>query len=619
MSSAPGQTRAAAAPVRLHWRLYRLYLLPTVLAVLIVGFSFGNQAPALRSTLVPEGFSGTRAFALLARMVALAPRREPGSAGDRRVLAFVEGQLRALGAAGSGGYSIGRLAQDATTSLGSRPLEVLIARRAGSSGQAPIVLAAHTDATARGRARAQLSGTAALLELASVFASSETKHPLELVFSEGGSAGGAGTAAYLSATPPRSIDAAIVLGDLAGTTLTDRFVAPASNALGAAPEELERTVEAALGSTLGRSASAPGSLGQLVHLAFPLAVGEQGLFNAAGEPAVGVSFAGEGGPAVGEAVSAARLEAAGRGLLNAFYALDAAPEASRSASVGLRIGERTLSAWALRLLIGTLLLAPLALSLDALVRVSRRGRGGGRWISLALSCGLPIFAAAVLVKLLAAAGLLAAPPAPVPAEGLVFSAGAALTLAFAAVALGIGMRVWWRRLASPLLRRAGGPAEGGVAALFVASALAIVVWIVNPYAALLLVGALHIWPLALCPENAPSSRAQRVALALLALAPIAVLLAYYAETLRLGAVGLLLSGLLLLGGGQIGWAGALLWSVALGLLATIVLAALAGPEHAAFAFAGRARSRSRSARLQRRREPSPREPAGRVAGSADRM
>lgn len=600
--------------MRLHWRLYRLYLLPIALAVLVAAFSLGDRAAPLHSTLVPEGFSGARAFALLHRMVALAPRREPGSLGQRRVLAFVRGDLRALGGAGSGGYAISVLHADATTSLGSRPLQVVLARRPGSSGAAPIVLVAHSDAVARGAAEAQLSGTAALLELASVLASSQTKHPVELVFSDGGSAGAAGTAAYLARAAPRPIDAAIVLGDLAGRTVGARFVQPFSNALGGAPEALERTVRDALARALGRPAPALGVPAQLAHLAFPLAVGEQGLIAAAGEPAVGVSLAGEGGPASGEPVSRARLEAAGQGVLSAFYALDDGGEVGRAHDTSVTIGERTIAEWALRLLIGSLLLAPLALSVDALVRVSRRGRDGGRWISLALSCGLPIFAAAVLVKLLAAVGLLAAPVAPVPGEGLVFSAGAALTLALALLALALGMRVWWRRLGARLLRRAGRPADGGVAALCVATALAVLVWIVNPYAALLLVPALHVWPLALCPERRPSARAGRLALALLPLFPLALLLTYYAATLRLGAGSLLLSGLLLLGGGQVGWGGALLWSVALGLLVTIALAAAAGPEADAFAVG----DGSRPARTPRS-TPAPREPAGPIAGSANRV
>jgi hypothetical protein len=622
VAGAAGQAQAAAAPVRLHWRLYRLYLIPVAVAVLIVAFAFGNQATPLSSTLVPEGFDGARAFALLKRMAAIAPGRAPGSSGDERLLGFVAGQLRSLGDAGDGGYALRRLDVDATTSLGGKRLEVLVARRPGSRSEAPILLVAHRDSAASaGDARAQLSGTAALLELASVLAGSETKHPVELVFSDGGSAGGGGISAYLHDLAPGRLDAALVLGDLAGEALRDPLVQPYSNALGSAPEALQRTVSAALRDALHSAPGAPGLLAQLAHLAFPLSVGEQGILDAAGVPAVSVGLAGESGTSAREAVSEGRLQAAGHGVLSAFYALDGTAEVATGANVGLALGERTLPGWALRLLIGSLLLAPLALSVDALVRLSRRGRQAGRWISLAISCALPIFGAAIVVKLLAAVGLLAAPGAPVPAEGLSLSAGAALTLALALLALLAGARLWWRGLAAPLLARAGGPSSGGVAALCVACLIAAIVWIVNPFAALLLIPALHIWPLVLDPELRPAARGGRIALALLPLLPLGLLLAYYAVALGFGPGSLLLSALLLLGGGQVGWGGALIWSLAFGLLATVVLAAaVSHPDRSGRgdggATAGASSGRARRAGGAR---TAVREPAARLARAANRV
>ncbi|MHB1809883.1 MAG: hypothetical protein ACYCU0_11375, partial [Solirubrobacteraceae bacterium] len=384
-------------------------------------------------------------------------------------------------------------------------------------------------------------------------------------------------------------------------------------------EALERTVGAAVGRELRRTSGQPGLLAQLAHLAFPVSVGEEGVLGAAGMAAVGVSFAGEAGPQAREPVSRARLSAAGRGVLSAFYALDGGAEVSRSANANLELGERVLPGWSLRLLIGSLLLAPFALSVDALVRASRRGRSGGSWVSLALTCGLPIFAAAIVVKLLAAGGLLDAPIAPVPAEGLGISAGAVVTLALALAALAAGMLLWWRRLAAPLLARGDARSSGGAAALSVACVLAFVVWIVNPYAALLLIPALHLWPLALCPDHGPQARRGRIALALLALVPCALLLAFYAATLGLGAGSLLLSGLLLLGGGQVDWGGALLWSLAFGVLATIGLAAaVTRPRRAGDYPGGTAARRDDGPLAKSFAGPRP-EPAVRLARAANRV
>src|SRR5207302_6066281 len=104
----------------------------------------------------------------------------------------------------------------------------------------PIAILAHRDAAGAG-ARAELSGTAALLELARVFAARETKRTIVLVSTSGGSGGDAGAAEF--ATHERgSFDAAIVLGDLAAAHERGPIVVPYSDGLGTAPLALQRTV-----------------------------------------------------------------------------------------------------------------------------------------------------------------------------------------------------------------------------------------------------------------------------------------------------------------------------------------------------------------------------------------
>ncbi|HEY1687336.1 MAG TPA: hypothetical protein VGF95_00565 [Solirubrobacteraceae bacterium] len=561
--------------MRLNWRLYRLYLIPVAVTLMIAAFAFGNRPAPMRSTLVPEAFDGPHAFALLREMAALAPDPTPGSAGDQRLLGFIERQLRASGEAGRGGYSLRRLAVSAPTSLGKRMLTVLVAHRPGSTSAPPILLVAHRDALGGTRARqAQLSGSAALLEIALALANSETKHPLEIVFSDGGSAGNPGIAAYLESAFAGSADAALVLGDLGGQTLRRPLVQPFSDGFGGAPEALQNTVSASLGRALGLDAGAPSIASQLAHLIFPLTVDEEGALNAAGVPAVGIGLAGERGPAGDETVSRGRLESAGKAVLSAFYALDDGPEVPASPNHDLTFYGRTVPAWALRLLIGALLLAPIALCCDALVRLSRRREQAGRWISLSCSCAIPFFACAILVKLLAGVGLLSAPPGAAPAAALSFDAGAVVTIALAFAALALGLRAWWLLAARPLLQGARGAGSSGIAALATACIVAAIVWLFNPYAALLLIPGLHIWPLVLSADRRPGTRAARLALALGPLIPLGLVLLYYALALGLGPLQLLLSGTLLLGGGQVGWGAAVLWSLALGVLATVLLAAL---------------------------------------------
>ena len=90
----------------------------------------------------------------------------------------------------------------AQTIDGERTLSTVIAQRPGASGGAPIVIVAHRDAAApvRSAPEAELSGTAALLELARVFAARETQRTIILVSTSGGSGGDAG-----ARTSPRTI------------------------------------------------------------------------------------------------------------------------------------------------------------------------------------------------------------------------------------------------------------------------------------------------------------------------------------------------------------------------------------------------------------------------------
>ena len=121
----------------------------------------------------------------------------------------------------------------------------MIAERPGSTSASPIVILAHRDAAGTG-SKAELSGTAALLELARVFAARETKRTIVLVSTSGGSGGDAGAAAtdrHLEELGQHGpFDAAIVLGDVAGRACARPFVVPYSDGFGSAPLQLQRTL-----------------------------------------------------------------------------------------------------------------------------------------------------------------------------------------------------------------------------------------------------------------------------------------------------------------------------------------------------------------------------------------
>ena len=243
-----------------------------------------------------------------------------------------------------------------------------------------------------------------------MFAARETQRTIVLVSTSGGSGGDAGALDFV-ANESAPLDAAIVLGDVAGVSEHKPFVMPYSDGFGSAPELLQRTVAGAIMQNLGGNPGAPSAIGQLAHLAFPFATGEQGALNASGLPAVLVQVSGEATPPANEAVSQERLEGFGRAALSAVDALDAAPDVEATPQTGVVLGRQVLPEWALRLLLATLLMPPLLLLADGYARLRRRRGSSGdramlRGLAWTASCALPFLVAAVFAKALGWLGAL---------------------------------------------------------------------------------------------------------------------------------------------------------------------------------------------------------------------
>jgi Peptidase family M28 len=555
-----------------NWRLYRVAFVPLLFALAIVAFSLTARPLPLSSTLAPDAFDGARALAEAKGLAAEFPDRRPGSAGDEAAAAHIAGLLKGLGGTAGGGFSVHTRHFEAQTIEGERSLTTVIAQRPGSASTTPIVILAHRDSAARG-AVAEMSGTAALLELARVFSTRETRRTIVLVSTSGGSGGAAGAADF-AAHDRGPFDAAIVLGDLAGTHASKPFVVPFSDGFGSAPVQLQRTVDHALTQEVGSDPGAPSPIGQLAHLAFPFAAGEQGPLGTAGLPAVLVQVSGERGPAAGEPVSTERLEGFGRSVLSAVDALDTAPGVSHALQTGVLVQHQTIPEWAVRLLVGTLLLGPLVLAVDALARLRRRREPVARWTLWTLACAIPFLLCAVFAYLLGMLGILAAaPPIPVLVGAMPFDGSAAAAVAAALLVLGLAWLLWPIALRRLGLEVRPSSEAAGLAMLLVLLAVCLVVWAVNPFTALLLLPALHLWLLIASPELRPRPAAA-LSLVALALIPLALLVAFYAHQLGLGPGEVAWTAVLLLAGGHVGAVGALLWSLALGCAAASVMLAL---------------------------------------------
>jgi Peptidase family M28 len=586
----------------LNGRLYRAAFVPFLFALAVAAFSLSPRPAGLRSTLAPEAFEGAPALAELSSLAARFPDRRPGGRGDRQLAAHVARALEGLGGTAGGGFSVHRYSFDAQTIDGERTLSTVVAERPGSTSASPILILAHRDAAARG-SEAELSGTVALLELARVFAARETKRTIVLASTSGGSGGDAGAQQLVSnpsevggASAPAAghgpLDAAIVLGDLAGTQARRPFVSSFSDGLGSAPLQLQGTAADAITEQVGTGPGSPSVVAQLAHLAFPLAVGEQGVLDAGGLPAVLVQVSGElgppaaSGPSSKDGVSAERLQSFGRAVLGTVDALDAAPDVSASMQTGLLLARKTMPMWALRLLVITLLLPPLVVVADGLARLRRRRMPVGRWSLWTLSCALPFLTCALFAYALGWLGILGgAPSVPVspralPLDGMALTAVLAVALTFA-----LAWLLW-----SALVQRLGwgvrpDPEVAGLSLLAVMVALTVLVWVGDPLTALLALPALHLWLALASPDRLGIGQHPRrpAALALVALGvlPLALLILYFSHELGLGVGEVAWMAVLLLAGGHVGLLGAMLWSIALGCAAAaVMLAARALPASA---------------------------------------
>lgn len=556
----------------LDGRIYRTGLIIAVLALVVLAFSLRNQPAGLNPTIAPDAFNGRDALTQVNALAAADPAPAPGSIDDDNLATAVRQNL-----AGAG-FTVSTNTFAAQTVAGTRTVENVVGVRPGMKSGS-IVLVAPRD----GRGGPDgLSGTATLLELARDL-SGETLNRSVVLASISGTQGGAGVL-QLARTLPQPVDAVLVLGDLGRAHARPPVVIPWTAGQAVAPPQLRNTVASALAAQTPFTASGIGLGGQFAHLAVPFSPGPQGPLGARGIPAIDLTLSGEAGRPTAAPVDPATLTDMGRAALEMISALDNGP-AVAAPSAYLILDGKVVPSWGLALFaLG--LLVPVALTtIDAVARARRRGYLVGRSVTVVLAAALPFLAAVVVVLIARLAGLVStAPPGPVDPGAIPLGGGGVAAIVVAALAMaggGVAAAVAARRMtparrprhrpsARPGARAAAAEDTSGtegvvVGLLVVACALTFLVWLGNPYAALLLMPALHLWLVALNPDlRLPP--AARAGLVLLGVAPVAIVIFYYANGLGYGPIGVAWQAVLLIAGHGVGLVAALVWSVALGCL-----------------------------------------------------
>jgi hypothetical protein len=548
-------------------RIYRAALLPVLLALIVGAFSLSDRPRPIGTTLQPDAFSQQRALADLDDLSQRFPARRPGDSGDAAMAARLAQAFR-----GMRSYQVSTPSFEGETADGMRQLTTVIARQVGQPGPG-LVVVAHRDALGRG-ARAELSGTAAMLELARIVRGGRLRRTVTFVSTSGGSGGLAGARDLVHRlTGPT--DAVLVLGDLAGQTVRRPFVVGWSTGDGIGSLQLRRTVESAVRAEADTNPGGSRATSQWARLAFGATVSEQGPLVQADLPAALLSVGGERPPPADDPIASGRMQSFGRAALRALTALDNGPDLQGAASShGLVTLRKVLPVWAVRLLVAALLLAPLLVTVDGLARVRRRHHEVVPWLWWLVSVAAPVAAALAFAWLMGFTGLLpATPPEPVVAGAIPFDGVARVAIGAVVLVAVLG----WIVVRPAVLRNAGvrGPLRGegaGIALLLTWCALAMVLWLTNPYVAALLVPGAHLLLAVVAPE-VRLRRALAVGLVALTVLPFVLVDISIAGQLGLSPGHFAWFCLLLVAGGIVGPLGWVIWSL---VLACVIAALLLG-------------------------------------------
>lgn len=563
-------------------RIYRACLVVVAFAVIVFGFSLQDQPHPLGTTVAPGPFF-QNVGSTIRSIAADNPSRPPGSPGDLTLAGFVARYIRD----DIGGFTVQTSGFTAQTAAGTRRLETVTATRPGlQSGT--IVVVSHRDS---GASPGDLSGTAVLLSLARAL-SGETLGRSVMLVSTSGQIGAVGTTRLARSLAGHDVDAVIVLGDLGGRVIRVPVIVPWSGSDRIAPPLLRNTLAGFLSSQTGIHAGGSSLAGQVARLAFPFAITEQAPFAGYGIPAVLVSLAGDrpmyGNPRGGPA---GRAAAVGTAVLQTVNALDNGP-AIGAPSGYLVIGGKLVPPWAVRLLVLALMLPVLMATFDAVARALRRGHALARWLGWVLAGSIPFLLGLAALLITRAAGVLSfAPPGAVAGSALPLTGGdlASVLAALAIVIIGFVvvrpacLRLLARVQAGAGARRPESPAADAAAVSLsvVLCGVTLAVWAANPFAALLLVPAMHLW----LWFAQPGARRHYWSVALLlalGIAPAGLLGFYYAEVYGLSPLALGWS-LALLPGGAMSMFSALYWCVALGCFASAVVVGVRAVHAAATA------------------------------------
>ncbi|MEJ7875180.1 MAG: hypothetical protein WKF62_00855, partial [Solirubrobacterales bacterium] len=470
-----------------HLRLYRFAFAPALAALVVLAFSLQGAPEPVEPPPGTLEFDATGAAKSTRDILALGDERRPGSETDDAAADLVAERFRTVVA--------GALAeQTVVASVDGSDVELrnVLLTLPGTSDHAIVVLASRDSQEGPG-APSSAAATGVLLELVDGLSVAGRNRTLILASTSGGSAEAEGARELIDGLPDRTtVDAAVVISQPGFDEPFGPHLVMSSGGHGP-PIGLARTAEEVLRDRAGLSPGRIGALAQIARYAVPAAAGEQAILIDEGLDAVALSSAGElalpPAEAGQERLDTETLGRFGPALLALISALDSAPtKPAKGPGDFLWAGSNLVPGWSVAMLVLALLLPPAALGASLLARAQRQGESLGRALGWGVEWWLPAIVICAGIYGLGLVGFI--PGAGVPYDPAQYDLG--LAEAAALVLLGaLAIWLWWvlglRRVPPSPSAQALGAAAG-----LLAVAACLLVWITNPYLALVLLPLIHL-------------------------------------------------------------------------------------------------------------------------------
>jgi hypothetical protein len=478
-------------------RLYRGTWLLVGIPLLAAAFSVHRPAPLpTPQPTLPASFDRFGAVELASELARLYPDRVPGTAGAAGAAEWVREQLSPYGL-----KVVSDRFRANVPGVGERTLENQLVTVPGRSPDEIVVMSHRDDDGSGPGANNNASGIAALIQLARSYGSSigaravSPQHTLVFVATDGGAFGALGARRFAESHRGRVI-AAIDLAALAGSG-PPRIVLAGTEPRLASPGFVETAAQRVLEQAGSRPAHA-GALAQLVDLAFPYTLHEQGPLLAHGIPALTLTSGGERPPSAfvdrPDRLDGLRLAQLGGSAQQLLRWLDFGAELAPGTARYIYFGPRVLPGWAIELVLLAALLPFLLVAVDLFARCRRR--------HIPLAPALRSYRSRVgfwlwvmvIFELFALAGVWpGAPAVPLPPDSAPATDWPVGGLLGLAVLAGLGWLVTRARLVPRRPASATEELAGTTAALLALAVVALLVVATNPFALVFLIPSLHAW------------------------------------------------------------------------------------------------------------------------------